>query len=100
MNAADGACCSNREWRSSITCPATFATAIRRRRAQSTTSCGSTSSGPMARYWWRKIRRAFGTIVDFGPDNPVAPLMLSIAGQYTEGLLRDSLHDLGGNYTS
>lgn len=45
--------------------------------------------GPMARYWWRKIRRAFGTIVNFGPGNPIAPLMLAIATQYTEGLLRD-----------
>jgi AraC-like DNA-binding protein len=45
--------------------------------------------GPMARYWWRQIRRSFGNIVNFGPDNPVAPLMLSIARQYSEGLLRD-----------
>jgi AraC-like DNA-binding protein len=48
-----------------------------------------TITGNVARRWWKRITRSFGYVLDFGPANPIAPLMLGLVRQYKEKTLRD-----------
>lgn len=39
-------------------------------------------AGPAAESMWRHIMSAFGNVLSFGPDDPIAPMMLAIARQH------------------
>jgi AraC-like DNA-binding protein len=46
-------------------------------------------TGPLATRWHRRIVETFGNVLNFGPGNAVAPLMLAIARANAAGALRD-----------
>lgn len=46
-------------------------------------------NGPTAKRWGDRITSTYGNILDFGPDNHIASLMLSIVRQAREGMLGD-----------
>ena len=46
-------------------------------------------TGAVSKRWWRRITSRFGTILNFGPINPIAPLMLSIVQQFKERSVPD-----------
>lgn len=46
-------------------------------------------TGPTAGRWCERITSAYGQVLDFGPDNHVAPVMLALTRQLGEGLLSD-----------
>lgn len=46
-------------------------------------------NGPAAMHWCERITNTYGNVLNFGPDNHVAPLMLSIVRQAKEGMLSD-----------
>jgi AraC-like DNA-binding protein len=48
-----------------------------------------TMTGSVAQRWWKRITRAFGTVLNFGSTNPIAPLLLAVVRQYQEKTLRD-----------
>ncbi len=45
--------------------------------------------GPLSLRWGERIVSTCGNVLDFGPDNHIAPLMLSLVDQVKNGLLTD-----------
>lgn len=45
--------------------------------------------GPLAQYWFKHVTRSFGNVIALPEDNLVIPMMLGIAHEYQEGVLRD-----------
>lgn len=45
--------------------------------------------GPVAQEWRNRLRGEFGNVLHFGPENPIAPQILSLVHQHTEGTLGD-----------
>src|SRR4051812_36427734 len=45
--------------------------------------------GPTAHRLWERVRSQHGPVLELGPDNPVAPLMLELAHEHAAGMLGD-----------